>query len=204
VFTTNVQNAYQNYNISLTDFSNTDINLGGVAQTFESMLDDILLGLSSAQLELVPNGTVIIPAKATVNAIRIGNAIYIYSITALNFIVVAIFAVEAFRHQGWKQLGRFNYSNLAHVAAASSLGGGAIGDLASERYGSSHAYAANQTAGSTRVQLLETSGGMALAATGTAGRDMVPRGTIQPADKENVPLIRISSKHASSEYEQSR
>jgi hypothetical protein len=45
---------------------------------------------------------------------------------------------------------------------------------------------------------------MALAATGTAGRDMVARETIQPADKENVPLIRISSKHASSEYEQSR
>ena len=115
MLTTNVQNAYQNYNISLTDFSNTDINLGGVAQTFESMLDDMFLGLSSDQPELFPNGTVVIPAKATVNAIRIGNAIYIYSITALNFIVMAIFAVEAFRHQDWKQLGRFNYSNLAHA-----------------------------------------------------------------------------------------
>jgi hypothetical protein len=202
VFTTNVQNAYQSKNISLVDFSNTDINLSGVAQTFESMFDDMLLGLSSAQLMLVPDGTVSVPARAIVGAIQIGNAVYTYSIMALTFIIAAIFAVEAFRHEAWKRLGKFNYSNLAHVVVASSLGGSAIGNLTSKRYRSWDAYAANQVTGRTRVQLSEIGGSMKLVAAGTVANDAVASGTVEPADKENVPLVRISSKHVSSEYDQ--
>ena len=186
----------------MTDFSNTDVNLGGVAETFESMFDDMLLGLSSAQLMLVPNGTVVVPALAVVGAVRLGNTVYTYSVMALTFVIAGIFAVEAVRHHAWKQLGTFNYSNLSHVVTGSSLGGSFIGNLTSKRHRSLSGFATNQAAGRIGVKLSETGGDIKLEAARAVANEAVVYETVEPADKGHFPLGRTSSKHTSSKYQQ--
>lgn len=186
----------------MTDFSNTDVNLGGVAETFESMFDDMLLGLSSAQLMLVPNGTVVVPALAVVGAVRLGNTVYTYSVMALTFVIAGIFAVEAVRHNAWKQLGTFNYNNLSHVVTGSSLGGSFIGNLTSKRHRSLSGFATNQAAGRIGVKLSETGGDIKLEAARAVANEAVVYETVEPADKGNFPLGRTSSKHTSSKYQQ--
>ena len=166
------------------------------------MFDDMLLGLSSAQLMLVPDGTVVVPALAVVGAIRFGNVVYTYSIMTLTFIIAGTFAVEAVRHNAWKQLGKFNYSNLSHVVTGTSLGGSVIGNLTSTRYISWSGDVANQAAGRILVKLSESGGDIKLEAARAVANKAVVYETVEPADKENFPLVRTSSKHMSSRYQQ--
>jgi hypothetical protein len=166
------------------------------------MFDDMLLGLSSAQLMLVPNGTVVVPALVVVGAIRLGNTIYTYSVMTLTFVIAGIFAVEAVRRNAWKQLGTFNYSNLSHVVTGSSLGGSAIGNLTSKRYGSLSGYAANQAAGRIGVKLSEIGGDIKLEAARDVANKTVIYETVEPADEGNFPLVRTPTKHTSSKYQQ--
>jgi hypothetical protein len=63
------------------------VKLLGVSQSLESMLDDMLLGFSSAQLMLVAGGNLTNNnVLATVGAVKFGTAEYIYAVAVLNLL----------------------------------------------------------------------------------------------------------------------
>jgi hypothetical protein len=110
------------------------VKLLGVSQSLESMLDDMLLGFSSAQLMLVHSGRVTNNnVLATVGAVKLGTAAYVYAVAVLNFIIVALFIEEAITHHGWKGLAKFNYNDMKSVVVASSMGGPAIANRVVEK-----------------------------------------------------------------------
>jgi hypothetical protein len=102
----------------MTNFTNTALNLQGIAETFESILDDMLVSLSSTQLILSTNGRRSVPVDATINAVKLGQASYIYSIAALNLVIVALFVFKIVRTRGWVTLPKFNYNDLSNVVTA--------------------------------------------------------------------------------------
>jgi hypothetical protein len=104
---------------TLSTFPNdTPKNLLGVEKAFESMLDDMLMGFSGAQLMITPGGNHTAPVNATVAAVVIGEGTYIYAIMALNFLFVGIFVIETTRTRGWSQLKKFDYNNLSSLVVA--------------------------------------------------------------------------------------
>ena len=197
-FVSNVQNAYRLAGVQDQNFSNTAINLQGVAATFESILDDLLLGISSAQLILSPNGSNSTTANATVNAVQIGEARYVYSVAAITLIILLIFAEEVISTQYWKKLSKFNYNDLASVVVATSKGGDAIGTQAAARDMYLHALPSRRT-GAVGIRL-DDKGGVVIVAnagTGLNARQRRPnylRAT-SSANTEDVPLVQSS--HAS-------
>ncbi len=174
VFYSNVQNVYQRYNLSLTTFpTETSHNLLGVEQALESMFDDMLAGLASANLIIgPPDGQSTQPANTTVSSIAIGEASYIYAIAAINFLLVALFVAEALRTRGWTNLSRFNYNDLHSVIIASSVGGKGIAEKAVKATGRPgtmwSADPADAAVGSLRVRLVEDGKGVALITAGAS------------------------------------
>jgi hypothetical protein len=135
------------------------VKLLGVAQSLELMLDDMLLGFSSAQLMLVPGGNVTNNnVLATVGAVKFGTAEYVYAVAVLNFIIVALLIEEAIAHHGWKGLTKFNYNDMKSVVVASSMGGPAIANRVvqknRERGNSWIANPADDDVGTLRVKLV--------------------------------------------------
>jgi hypothetical protein len=126
----NVMNVYlRNTNQTDSNATNPEYNLFGVEQAIESIFDDMLAGLASAQLMLGPSdGKYATPAMATVESVAIGDPRYIWILTAINFLLLALVAEEALRHWGWASLPAWNYTDIDAVVLASSRGGTAIAD----------------------------------------------------------------------------
>ena len=144
------------------------------------MLDDMLLGFSSAQLMLVPGGNVTNnDVLVTVGAVKFGTAGYVYAVLILNFILVALLIEEAVVHRGWKGLAKFNYNDMKSVVVASSMGGPAIADRVVERNkqrGSRWiADPGDDDVGRVRVKLV----------------DHHEKGMALTMDVENVPLVNL-------------
>jgi hypothetical protein len=160
------------------------------------MLDDMLAGISSAQLMIGPsNGRIPVPAIATVDSIAIGESRYIYTIAILNFILVALFLTEALRTRGWTQLSKFDYNNVHSVVIASSDGGRGVAEcvaaaVINERRGALwSANPADPAVGRLCVKLVHNDMGIALtAAAATASRSQWP-GKAGEGQSESVPLV---------------
>jgi hypothetical protein len=160
------------------------------------MLDDMLAGISSAQLMIGPsNGRIPVPAIATVDSIAIGEARYIYAMTVLNFILVALFLAEALRTRGWAQLSKFDYNNLHSVVIASSDGGRGVAQRVATAVINQHhgalwsADPTDPTVGRLCVKLVHNDMGIALtAAAATASRSQWP-GKASENQSESVPLV---------------
>ena len=99
--------------------------LQGVEDSLTSMVDNVLLAYSSAQL-MIANDTYQAPTTALIKSVRIGEAIYIYTVAAVNFLVVLVFIFEISRTRGWKDLRRFDYTNIKSLVVGTSMGGTAI------------------------------------------------------------------------------
>lgn len=177
VLVSNVRNAYQSSELEATEFSDVTVNHRGVAEAFQSILDDVLLGHAAAQLMLTPDGRNTTTVIATVNALRIGQNIWIYSIVGVNFVIVALFTATALWHTGWRNLHVFDYTDLISLVIATSLGGRAIADQSSGDYyqhgrGSSSGI---QKSGNLKVQMeLDKDERAALVAADTANADSIP------------------------------
>lgn len=100
----------------------TAITQRGIENAIAAMLDDILVGYASAQLMIADDSA---EASATVSltAVRFGKPVYIYLIFSINTFVLLLIAEEAIRTKGWRDLSAFDYTDLAHLAIASSRGG---------------------------------------------------------------------------------
>ena len=111
--------------------NDSQINLLGIESSLEAMIDNILLGFSSAQFIIAAqeNGIRQTDAAAILVAVRIGDPIYIYIISGINAFVVLLFVCEAVRNKGWDMQSLFDYQDLKAVIIGASMGGK---DIASE------------------------------------------------------------------------
>jgi hypothetical protein len=121
-FFSSVQNLYDESG-DLANFPNdTQRNILGVEQAFESMLDDMLISFSGAQSMITPGGSHLTAVNATIGAVAIGEGKYIYAILALNLLLAIIFIAEAARTRGWRKLKKFDYRDLRCLVVATANG----------------------------------------------------------------------------------
>jgi len=177
----------------------------GIAESFQSMVDNYLCAFSSAQL-MIANDTLPITAKAYKRALVIGQNFYIYSISAMNAAVLLIFAVATIVSGGWKDLPRFDFRDLKSVMIGTSIGGSMIGNLALDAHWQKGSAwigdASDKVAGGIRV-FLKTSGGLAVVAEQKqehtwVSSNAVPWQGIQ--SYPNAPLPMYHSYHYQSRY----
>ena len=95
------------------------IRLRGVAEAFESLLDNSLLSMSTAQLMIAVDGA---PTAATesFDGYRIGKEDFIYAVTIIELVVVSIFVVLAIKTRFWKDLPAFDITDFKNVVVAAT------------------------------------------------------------------------------------
>ncbi len=106
---------------------NHDPLIKSIEMALESLLDDFLLAFSSAQIVL-ENSTSTRNGNLTVGGISLGTKGYVYSVFAVNSVIVVIFLEEFIRTKGWQGLPKFDYTDIKSVVIASSMGGSSIAD----------------------------------------------------------------------------
>ncbi|KAL2065691.1 hypothetical protein VTL71DRAFT_3361 [Oculimacula yallundae] len=136
------------------------VNLLGIESALESMIDNIIIALSSAQFVIAANksgGIQKVPMNATIAAIKFGDPGYIYYISVVNIFILILYLVEAFRNRGWRKLSNFDYRDLKSVVVGSSLGGRDIANdvLSNKKEGSEiwQAEPVDKVTGSTLLEL---------------------------------------------------
>lgn len=117
--------------ISRNPFTEEEATLGGLTNSITAMADDMLAAYASAQLMV---GRMFTPQTARVYlyALQFGQPAYIYSIFALNLVIILAVLFEAFRTRGWTALGRFNYLDPRDLIIAASRGGTQLADAADD------------------------------------------------------------------------
>jgi hypothetical protein len=115
-----------NYNISQANSSTPPTeaasSLAGVTNAISAMLDDILVGYASAQL-MVGNHSTVAEVVVTTTALQVGQRAYIYTMFALNLVLIIVTFEEAIRTMFWKELRKWNYMDIDAVIASSWKGG---------------------------------------------------------------------------------
>jgi hypothetical protein len=111
-----------------TSITEPDTISRAVEESLKSMVDDILVSYSSAQLmiagEINPQlSRRVVPVIAKVDAIRIGERTYVKGTVVLTLAITLAALIELLRTQGWRELPHFDYRNLQHVIVGSWLGG---------------------------------------------------------------------------------
>lgn len=103
-------------------FSDEDATLIGLANSITSMADEMLGAYAAAQLMV---GRQFGPQSATVYryGLQFGQPVYIYSIFALNLLIILAVLIEAVRTHAWNDLSRFNYLDPRDLVVAASRGG---------------------------------------------------------------------------------
>lgn len=113
--------------------SEDDLNLYAITTSVESIIDDILLGLSSSQIAIA-NSTERTPAVAQVRTVRFGQASSIYAIAIVNLLLIALSVYEIIRTHGWRHLLVFDYRDVKSVIIATSLRGSAVADYSNNEH----------------------------------------------------------------------
>ncbi len=135
---------------------NATHNRYSIEQALESLLDDTLLAFSSAQI-ILQNSTSARHGIFTVGGIRFGTKGYVYSLFAVNCVIVIIFFEEMLRTHHWRHMSKFDYTDIKSVVVASSMGGSGIADTVVakhlERDTLWYADEGDRIAGAIRVQL---------------------------------------------------
>ncbi len=157
--------AAQRHNLVDPTLSEDDLSLHAITTSVESIIDDILLGLSSSQI-VIANSTKPIPASAQINAVRLGQASSIYATTIINLLLIALLVYEFIRTHGWRHLLVFDYRDIKSVIIATSLRGSAIAEYSNtehERAGIEWiGDPADRIAGEIQVRLARESRGTAI------------------------------------------
>ncbi|KAI9705084.1 MAG: hypothetical protein M1836_006867 [Candelina mexicana] len=105
--------------------------LAAIADSFSVMLDDLLLFVGSSQF-FIPNGTYgssskgdfsTVEAHLTVQAVRLGDAKYVFATFAMCVILIAAVAIEAYRTKIWKLLPRWDFMDTTSLVLASAVAG---------------------------------------------------------------------------------
>lgn len=133
----NIANTYiaQTNNIISTSLNSSELNLLGISASLSSIVDNILLSMSSAQFIIAHNASGIqsTPMNATFTVTRFGDTTYIWVVASINMIILVVFVIEAIRNNGWKGHTKFNYQDLKSIVVGTSAGGKEICDEISRR-----------------------------------------------------------------------
>ncbi|MCJ1272081.1 hypothetical protein MMC22_011988 [Lobaria immixta] len=131
----NIDNANAAKSRGLIDstLSEADLNLHAITTSVESIIDDILLGLSSSQIAIA-SSIKPTPAVAQVDSVRLGQASSIYAITIVNLFLIALSVYELIRTHGWRHLLVFDYRDVKSVIIATSLRGSALADYSNNEH----------------------------------------------------------------------
>ncbi|PVH99006.1 hypothetical protein DM02DRAFT_656799 [Periconia macrospinosa] len=111
--------------------SEEDATLAGLSNSITAMADDLLLAYGSAQLMV---GRKSVPKSAIVYryGLQFGQPAYIYSIFALNLLIILAVLGEAVRTHAWNDLPRFNYLDPRDLVVAASRGGTGLATAADD------------------------------------------------------------------------
>jgi hypothetical protein len=106
-------------------------NLTTVADSFTSMLDAILLALTSAQTQLPGfegNSSLSrqVPVHLELTVARIGNGKFIIAMTVLDAGIMLVLGLFMIKTRFWKHLPRFSYLDVGSVIVASAVDGRGI------------------------------------------------------------------------------
>jgi hypothetical protein len=115
-----------------------NISLRGMEESVTALLDDLLVSYAQAQTALIKEYTTT-PLEATYSAVRIGSDKYIYLTLGSCCLVLLLAVIEALRTRLWRDLARFDFTDVQGMTIATSLGGRSIGTRATAlhaKYGS--------------------------------------------------------------------
>lgn len=133
-----LMNNWQTYNKSLTTTLGDSSPIPAVQDSFDAMIDDILVAFGAAQLVWQfgngSYGTVNTTLSSEYSAIRLGEDNYIYATLAVNLLILIIAIEEMIRTRNWKHLDLLDYLDLKSVIVAVSAGGTGIADECRHRH----------------------------------------------------------------------
>ena len=119
---------YNNMKTRHPDKSEEDAVTAGIAEAFTAMIDDILVAYGASQL-VHANDSIRASALTHYSAVQIGkSSTYLYLVTAMDIIVVVIFAFEAVRTRLWHELPEFSYLDIKSIVVSASAGGTKLAD----------------------------------------------------------------------------
>ncbi|KAH6666009.1 hypothetical protein B0J14DRAFT_605104 [Halenospora varia] len=124
-------------------FNSATANLTTVADSFTSMLDSILLALTSAQTQLPGfqgNSSLSqrVPVHLELTVARIGNEKFIIAMAVLNVGIVLVLVFFMIKTRFWKHLPRFSYLDIGSVIVSSAVDGRGIRQDVQRATGSNH------------------------------------------------------------------
>lgn len=124
--------ATTNNSSSLTTFA-------AMADSFSAMLDDLLLMIGSSQF-FVPDAGAgdfsTVDAHLTVQAVRVGEAKYVFAVFAICVVLLFAVAAEAFRTRVWRWLPRWDFMDATCLVLASAVAGeDVVGEMCRGRGG---------------------------------------------------------------------
>ena len=110
-------------------------NLTGIETVLTSMMDDIMVSYTSAQIVLIQD-TAPAAVVMTSRAYTLGTLRYIYAITAVNSIVLTVYFIAALHTRGWRVLSKFDPMDIKSVIITTSEGGNHIAKEAHAQHNS--------------------------------------------------------------------
>ena len=137
--------------------------VSAVEDSFNAMLDDILVGYGAAQLEWntqQPGAARNITLRNQYSAIRLGQDSYIFATIAINILILLIAVEEAVRTDNWKQIPLLDYLDLKSVIVAVSAGGRDIAEDCRTRHETGtglDGQSRNKEAADVRIRLIQGS-----------------------------------------------
>jgi hypothetical protein len=99
-----------------TKYSEEDARLRAIEESFEAMIDDILVSISASQI-IHANSSMSAPITAKVQGLRIGQERYIVYILMINVVLLGLVWVEAERTRVWEGWTGWNYADIKSVMA---------------------------------------------------------------------------------------
>lgn len=141
--------------------------LRGIEESLQALADQFLFSSAGAQL-VIANDTIAAPVVGEIDALRIGQGVYIWAIFVVNTMVLLAICFEAVRTRLWYGLPKLNFADVKTAIVVSSYGGRSIANRVSEKYpGGDRVWdgdADEKFTGGIKVRLRDSSEGIALEA----------------------------------------
>lgn len=137
--------------------SSDEISTQGLEDSITALIDDLLVAFGASQPVLLNNSTNVTLTGIYI-AIRIGSDKYVFAILGINLFFLAIVAIKAWRTRLWKEMTRFNFTDIKSVVVAASSGGRSISETCATLHKSSQTHwqgdSGSQTVGEVMVKLV--------------------------------------------------
>jgi hypothetical protein len=109
-----------------TSTSPPETTFDAMADSFEAIIDELLLFVGSSQFFVPNNGTgdfSTVDALLTVQAVKFGEANYVFPTFVMCALLLVVAAVEAYRTRLWKSLPKWDFTDATCMVIASAVAG---------------------------------------------------------------------------------